>query len=670
MLTLIFVVILKGIVMKSMNDKGNNTRQKRYGQYFSGKKVADLLVSLLPKGACIKNAIDPMVGTGDMLSALCLADWKIDRLVGIDIDPTIIDICRRNNSSAEIIQGDAFVTRVPNSPEGWDLVITNPPYVRYQLLNNSDNTEGLPSSEQIRSNLISTISNNKNLNKSDKKLFLELAQKYSGLSDMAVPSWLLCASMVKHKGYLAMVVPDTWLNREYATPIHELLLRCYDVLSIVSDSGLTWFENAQVKTCLIVAQRKNTIELDEALNAETYCIKLGKNLIGDTSLVDNFSYKNSRGIIAFSNLVNDRVSIINDDCRATVENTYSLFPRLFDVKYSRKSNNINSFSFLPIEIREALSMCKFDNLVTLDEMGWCVGQGLRTGANDFFYGDIVSKDLDRSIVHFNWYEHEVNIDNQNLMHVLQNRNEIQGLCISEKALSRRVLYITKQVRGSEIDTLSSKVSKRFSKLNAETSDYITAGENYIPTSGKSLKPFPQRSAVKTNERKDVTGNKQFWYMLPKIAPRHVPYLCIPRVCGKAVECLLVEQSDDLPIVVDANFITLWNQDSIMQYFIFALLNSTWFKCYMECVSTVMGGGALKVEAAHVRKVLFPKYSTMQIELLSECGKKLREKKVMSPVLQDEIDTIVLKPFDLNRNNAVEKMRETLSMLLLERGATL
>lgn len=667
---LTFTVALKGIVMKSMNDKEKITRQKRYGQYFSGRKVADLLVSLLPKGARIKNAIDPMVGTGDMLSALHSTDWEIERLVGIEIDPTIIDTCRRNNSTAEIIQGDAFVTRVPNSPKGWDLVITNPPYVRYQLFNESDNVEGLPSGEQIRSNLISTLSKSKNLNKSDKKLFLELAQKYSGLSDMAVPSWLLCASMVKQNGYLAMVVPDTWLNREYATPIHNLLLKCYDVLAIVSDSGLAWFENAQVKSCLIVAQRKTTIELDESLSAETYCIKLGKNLVGDTSLVDNFFYKNSHGMIAFSNMLNDRVPIINDDCRATVESTYTLFPRLFDGKYIKALYDINNFSFLPIEIREALSTCTFDNLVTLDEMGWGVGQGLRTGANDFFYCDIVLQDSDKSIVRFNWYEHEVNIDNQNLMHVLQNRNEIRGLYISKEALGRRVLYITKQVRNSEIGTLSSQISERLSVLNAETSDYITAGENYIPTSGKSLKTFPERSAVKTNERKDVTGYKQFWYMLPEIAPRHVPCLCIPRLCGKAIECLFVEQSEELPIVVDANFVTLWNHDSTMQYFLFALLNSTWFKCYMECISTVMGGGALKVEAVHVRKVLFPKYSTEHIELLAQCGKKLRDNLVLSPELQDEIDTIVLKPFDLNSNAVLEKMRETLNVLLSERGATL
>ena len=666
---LIYAVSLKGIVRKLMNNKKRIDRQKRYGQYFSGKKVSDLLVSLLPKESYIKNAVDPMAGIGDMLSALYSKNLDIERLVGIEIDPTIIDVCRKNNPTSEIIQGDAFVTRIPNAPRGWDLVITNPPYIRYQLLNESDNTEGLPSGEQIRNNLISAIKKNNNLNKKDKKLFVELAQSYSGLSDMAVPSWLLCASMVREKGYLAMVVSDTWLNREYAAPIQELLLRCFDILSIVSDAGLAWFENAQVKTCLIVAQRKVTVELKESLRAKTYCVKLGKNLIGHKSLVDSLFYKDSHGMAAFLNMVNDHALINNDDCRTTLENTYTLFPRLFEENY-KGSRTIKSYEFLPIAIKEALSSCIMDEFVTLDDMGWGIGQGLRTGANDFFYCNMVSHDHDSTVIRANWYEHEVNIDNQNLMCVLQNRSEIHGLCVSKDILSRRVIYITKQVRKTEIELLSPQVSNYFSVLNDDTADYITAGEKFIPTFGKSMKPFPERSAVKPNERKDVTGFKRFWYMLPDITSRHIPCLCIPRICGRTIECLHVEQNEDSPIAVDANFITLWNNDYIMQYFGFALLNSTWFKCYMECISTVMGGGALKVEAAHVRKVLFPKYSTEQIKLLAEYGKKLKNEHVMSPKLQDKIDSIVLSPFAQNSNDVLQKIKTTLKILLSERGATL
>lgn len=666
-----FAVTLKGIVMKTKNDKDKFVRQKRYGQYFSGKKVADLLVSLLPQDSSIKNAIDPMVGVGDMLVALKEKNLGTERLVGIEIDNTIIDICCQKNPYADIIQGDAFSARIPKAPNGWDLVITNPPYIRYQLLNESNNADGLPSADEVRKNLLSTINKNRSLNKSDKKLFLNIAQSYSGLSDMAVPAWILCASMVKQNGILAMVVPDTWLSREYAIPIQYLLLRCFDILSIVSDAGAAWFENAQVKTCLVVAKRKPTVDFDDALTAQTYCLKLGKGLIGKDSLVDNLRYKGTSGLAAFSQMVQERPNLAENDCRAYKERTYTLFPQLFvDSKWFIKTTVIDNYNLLPIEIKEAIPASNLVSFETLCDSGWGIGQGLRTGANDFFYGELASESLTTSVIKTNWYTSNVSIDHQNLLHALQNRSEISGLYVSAPQLSKRLIYITKQVRESDISVLSPVVNNSFSIMNTSTAKYITAGETYIAASGKSTKPFPERSAVKTNERKDATGYRRLWYMLPEVAPRHLPCLCIPRVCGKSIECLFVEQSRITPIAVDANFVTLWHDNDNARKFAFALLNSTWFKCYMECISTVMGGGALKVEASHMRNVFFPQYSTAQVRVLVQCGEKLQKIRILDPELQDEIDSLVLAPFGKYRKTILQNLRTTLNRLLSERGATI
>ena len=69
----------------------------------------------------------------------------------------------------------------------------------------------MPSAQEIRENLIVQIGRTSYLSDEEKALFLQLAKNYSGLSDMAVPAWLLCAALVKKDGYLAMVVPETWL---------------------------------------------------------------------------------------------------------------------------------------------------------------------------------------------------------------------------------------------------------------------------------------------------------------------------------------------------------------------------------------------------------------------------------------------------------------------------
>ena len=49
------------------------SHQKRFGQYFSGDKVAALLSLLLPQGLQYCSIIDPMVGKGDLLNAVAVS---------------------------------------------------------------------------------------------------------------------------------------------------------------------------------------------------------------------------------------------------------------------------------------------------------------------------------------------------------------------------------------------------------------------------------------------------------------------------------------------------------------------------------------------------------------------------------------------------------------------
>lgn len=656
--------------MSILNEQNTASRQKRFGQYFSGNKVADLLVALLPKSIPIKSAIDPMVGVGDMLSALKAQKEEVDRLVGIEIDKTIIQTCRNNVPFATIRHGDAFAKCRLNGGKGWDLVITNPPYIRYQLLTDEDNTNKLPSSEEIRKNLISTLSSNRNLSVSDKALFLRLAKNYSGLSDMAVPSWILCASLVRQDGLLAMVVPDTWLNREYALPVQYLLLKCFDILTVVTDTSAVWFDNAQVRTCLVVAKRKKTESFREALRKQTYCISLKQQVIGESSLVENFSYRSLKGPEAFFNMLQERPCISSEYYSATKEKTYALFPQMLhglsEYKWFAEQHPcFGGIELFPVKLKNILKEYSSIPYQTLSERGWGIGQGLRTGANDFFYGKLIEEDVKCSLVESTWYQKPIVVNNTNLLAALQNRSSINGLYVSAQQLQTRVLYITNQVRPQDYDLLSPDVTAYCSIMDDDLANYITAGEKHNPSSPKSSLPFPERSAVAPNVRKCSSGYTRFWYMLPEMVNRHQPSLCLPRVCGSAIECLFVEQAPNQPIAVDANFTTLWHNSQREQRIAFALLNSSWFKCYIECVATVMGGGALKVEASHIRQVHFPHLPEESLDALEICGAKLTQSRTLTPQLLDEINAIVFAQFN---TQVLAEVKELLNTLLHERGA--
>lgn len=176
-------------------------RKKRYGQYFSGKNVANTLAGLIPEASTIKTVIDPMVGNGDMLEAIIGLNPLIEKICGIDIDPLAVLACQDRIPAAEIFIGSAFERDEVLCESGWDLVITNPPYVRYQLLN-SNEQYGLPSGDMIRENLKTMILKATFIDEDERSLLLKIANEYSGLADLAVPSWILCALITKKQGYL------------------------------------------------------------------------------------------------------------------------------------------------------------------------------------------------------------------------------------------------------------------------------------------------------------------------------------------------------------------------------------------------------------------------------------------------------------------------------------
>ena len=93
--------------------------KKRFGQYFSGRKVADMLFSLLPKEYDWKTVVDPMVGIGDMLVTV-QDHTSAPQMLGVEIDKIVAKDCATRLPDATIVVGDAFKAPELVAAEGWD----------------------------------------------------------------------------------------------------------------------------------------------------------------------------------------------------------------------------------------------------------------------------------------------------------------------------------------------------------------------------------------------------------------------------------------------------------------------------------------------------------------------------------------------------------------------
>ena len=647
------------------------SHQKRFGQYFSGDKVAALLSLLLPQGLQYCSIIDPMVGKGDLLSAVVAKATKNVQMLGVEIDEPVAIACQKRLPQANIICEDAFQSKAVITEKGWDLVITNPPYVRYQLQN--DDNSVMPTGNAIRDNLFTLLNQLSYLDAEEKQLLLQITQNYSGLSDMAVPSWNLCASLVIAGGILAMVVPETWLNREYAKPIQYLLLKTFDVLTIARDVNACWFDNALVRTCLIVAKKKKIVPLSETSGEKTLFVDLGAGLVGERSLVDNLTWNGLSGEKALIDLLTSKVNAADNDFVLESRSTMSLFPQMLASQRIPKWMSSGDFqaqnnaSQLPRELDSILNSVPEQAYMTLGDLRIHCGQGLRSGANEFFYLEIAGEADDKySLFTSKWFGRgrTIEVPKKFIIRCVQNRRQVTGLVANPQTLETGVLYLQDHIRPQDFNVCTHNAAERYKVLPSALNDYISTAEKYKNPRGISFREY---SAVKPNEKKINSKYERFWYMLPQLAPRHLPNLCITRVSSTAADCVYIPQSEENPIAVDANFVTLWGSSEETIKICLALLNSTWSKCYLELLCTVMGGGALKIEASHVRQLLFPKLNRRQLQRLSKYGIAIAKRQKITPELRNAIDATILESFT-DEESLLMQIRALLRKKLNERGA--
>lgn len=498
--------------MRRYRDDG--IKIKRYGQVFSGKRVGELLVSMLPKNMTVKSIIDPMVGRGDLLWAAYAKYPQADVVLGVDVDEDVREKCKNAIPEAEILIKDVFKSNEVEIKDGWDLVITNPPYIRYQTLKRNPEI-GLPDGKELREGLINHIQNTKLLDDQERQLYFEISKSYSGLSDMAVPSWILCASIVKKGGYMAMVVPETWLNRDYAMPIHYVLLRCFEIVAIARDVESAWFENAEIRTCLVICKRKEN-EPIESNYSDTVFLELKSGITNQESLVGNMNYKGSIGYEAVNHIIYTKTICSSEDFSSRIVPAVELFPgfigKINEQKwiYEEDKVQVEDSTLLPNEIRSIVSKCNDVEYDSLEDLGWTVGQGLRTGANEFFYAQLLSEDAVNIVQTEPWYGRRIALSSHNVRKAFKKRSDINGLVVDYDDLNKCVFYIQNQVRQMDYHRLTEKAAEHYTLMESDLDDYITQGEKYISPSHK--KSFRELSAVITNEKKIDDKYERFWYM--------------------------------------------------------------------------------------------------------------------------------------------------------------
>ena len=649
-------------------------QRKMLGQFFTGVPLGKLLAHIaLDSGTA--TVLDPMAGHGDLLDATWEAakdrGIAIESLDGIEIDARTASVCRERLSKIvgthdsplqHIYTGNAFDLGVVNqlSRGGYDLVITNPPYVRYQVrkmrgLGDDTVRSGL---EDIAEDYVPTL---------EKSLWRHLIKAYSGLADLSIPSWLLSGLLVRPGGRLALVAPATWRSRDYADPIRYLLLRCFDLEYIVEDTQPGWFSDALIRTHLVVARRLPPAETTKPLrekhsfsSAEWVQVApeaaSGESLVG--SVFDGGSPEADLACWLRNNAETSRRGIRRQefDLRQEWE---SLEGRISSKSWYLKLDGpgselrlcspVGSFhrATLPDAIRDIV-LDVGGSLCTLEDSGIHVGQGLRTGCNQFFYvtGSHTSGNgLIRVTASPEFGSQEFEVPEAALRTVLRRQSEVPFVRIGQTPPGR-VLDLRGWVLPEDAETVAAHLRAYSATgeavpqaMPAELADFVRLAALSPSRRGTNAKRIPELSAVRPNARipRDDSSTPRFWYMLPAFTPRHLPAAFVARVNHNRP---WVEVNLDPPVLIDANFCSIWATKGVWTRFgLKAMLNSVWCRTLMEALGTPLGGGALKLDASHIRRMPVPQLSARAIVSLNKAGQELTQE---SPEVRATIDDIVLR----------------------------
>lgn len=604
------------------------SKEKILGQYFSGDKIPELLVSLLQ--ICdIHNAIDPMCGNGDMFAPF--KDTDIN-LFGIELDSDVAEVSRLRFPNATLYNDDAFNPSIllhVTPKTGFDLVITNPPFVRRELLNPITSNGVHQNFDTIINNISHVIDKFEYILSEDKIAIKSTLADLSKYADLSILSWVLCIVLLRYGGQLALVVPTSWMTREYAKPLVRLMNLLFKIEYIIVDSNRIWFDgSAQVQTSLVVARRKypNVTYIHDSIKyVNLYGISMSKkSLIGNIpSNVDFFNY---------------------------ISTGHSYYPYFDVILLPQEQLIIDNKTFISNKSKLSLFIDNAtDDFSTIENFGINIGQGLRTGANKFFY---LKKEANCCISSI--YNQPIKYEQNLFKYVIKRQDILTDSYAVTSPPDDVLLYIQDSAITKDRIDYTSCIDK-YNEIPSDVEEYITFGEIYR-VNGTTI---PNLSAVRTNVRITKNGAlPRFWYMIPKATNRHYAHIFIPRINNKNVVCRYNISNET--IFIDANFSGIWRNDNcqLTDYAIFALLNSKWAKIQYEENGTIMGGGALKLDAVQLKKTIFPTNIYNYCYELDALGKELIFSNIHSSnEIISKIDNYIFKSIKIE-SSSVDKILTT------------
>lgn len=207
-----------------MRLKKDSTAQKLRGAYYTPLQLAEAILPLVVDEKT-KSILEPSCGDGVFIDSLANSKIleNIKKIVAIDVELSAVTFAKERYSKCKnisILHNDFFDYFLSNKERKFDLVLGNPPYIRYQYLTEKQ--------REIQSQIL-----------------INSGMKSNKLINSWVGFLVATAQMLSDSGKIALVLPAEILQVAYAEDLRLFLSKELTKITIITFEKLIFPEIEQ-----------------------------------------------------------------------------------------------------------------------------------------------------------------------------------------------------------------------------------------------------------------------------------------------------------------------------------------------------------------------------------------------------------------------------------------
>ncbi|MBW8049744.1 MAG: class I SAM-dependent methyltransferase [Cytophagales bacterium] len=225
--------------------------EKLRGGFYTPEPIAEFILHWGINGSDDFDILEPSCGVGVFLEQLQKHKLKYKSITAVELDEAEAEKAEQINLKNKQIINDDFHTYCNNTLQRFDLIVGNPPYIRYQFFDRQQQVEA-------------------------GDIFIKAGLTYSKLTNAWVSFVVGSSLLLKEKGgRIGFVLPAEILQVSFAQQLRNFIAHFYNKINIISFEKLV-FPNIQQEVVLLLCEKNETknhniehIELRDASELQT-----------------------------------------------------------------------------------------------------------------------------------------------------------------------------------------------------------------------------------------------------------------------------------------------------------------------------------------------------------------------------------------------------------------